>query len=224
MSETSESSNGNDGVLVHVIDAEVIAELLGTYFLVFAGCASEVVNLNNANVITLPGISIVWGLVVMVLIYSLGHISGAHFNPAVPAYMSAQILGAALASATLRLIFSGHENHFAGTVPTGSSLQSYVVEYIITFFVMFVVSSKNELAGLCIGSAVLLNALFAWPISGASMNPARSLGTVIVHDQFKALWIYIFTLTTGAISGAWVYNLIRFKFVTSPSVANISLF
>ncbi|GMY37977.1 Aquaporin NIP1-2, partial [Fagus crenata] len=194
MSETSESSNGNDGVLVHVIDAEVIAELLGTYFLVFAGCASEVVNLNNANVITLPGISIVWGLVVMVLIYSLGHISGAHFNPAVPAYLSAQILGATLASATLRLIFSGHENHFAGTLPTGSYLQSY----------------KNELAGLCIGSAVLLNALFAWPISGASMNPARNLGTAIVHGQFKALWIYIFAPTTGAISGAWVYNLIRF--------------
>uniref|UniRef100_A0A5B6ZBS2 Putative aquaporin NIP1-1 n=1 Tax=Davidia involucrata TaxID=16924 RepID=A0A5B6ZBS2_DAVIN len=211
---------------------KLIAEMLGTYFLIFAGCAAVVVNLNKEKVVTVPGISIVWGLVVMVMVYSVGHISGAHFNPAVtiafatckrfpwkqvPAYVSAQVLGSTLASGTLRLIFNGKHDHFAGTLPAGSDLQSFVLEFIITFYLMFVISGVatdnraiGELAGLAVGATVLLNVLFAGPISGASMNPARSLGPAIVSNQYKSIWIYILAPISGAIAGAWVYNIIRF--------------
>ncbi|PON38532.1 Major intrinsic protein [Parasponia andersonii] len=173
-----------------------------------------------------------WGLVVMVLIYTVGHISGAHFNPAVtiafastkrfplkqvPAYIVAQVVGSTLASGTLRLLFTGKQDHFLGTMPAGSDMQSFVIEFIITFYLMFVVSgvatdnrAVGQLAGLAIGSTVLLNVLFAGPISGASMNPARSLGPAIVWKKYKGLWIYLVSPTLGAIAGVWAYNLIRF--------------
>lgn len=211
---------------------KLIAEVLGTYFVIFAGCAAVVVNLDKEKVVSFPGISIVWGLVVMVMVYSVGHISGAHFNPAVtiafatckrfpwrqvPAYISAQVLGSTLASGTLRLLFNGGQDHFAGTQPAGTEIQSFVLEFIITFYLMFVISGVatdnraiGELAGLAVGATVLLNVMFAGPISGASMNPARSLGPAIVFNHFKGIWIYIVGPISGAISGAWVYNLIRF--------------
>ncbi|XP_015875422.1 aquaporin NIP1-2-like [Ziziphus jujuba] len=211
---------------------KLIAEVVGTYFLIFAGCASVVVNLDMDKVVTLPGISIVWGLVVMVMVYSLGHISGAHFNPAVtiafaitkrfpwkqvPPYVVCQVLGSTLASGTLRLIFNGKQNHFVGTLPSGTDLQAFVIEFIITFYLMFVVSGVatdnraiGELAGLAVGSTVLLNVIFAGPITGASMNPARSLGPALVHHQYKGLWIYIISPILGATCGALVYNTIRF--------------
>lgn len=133
---------------------KIIAETLGTYFLIFAGCGSVAVNADK-GMVTFPGISIVWGLVVMVMVYSVGHISGAHFNPAVtisfatckrfpwkqvPAYVAAQVIGSTLASGTLRLIFNGKHDHFLGTSPSGSDIQSLVLEFIITFYLMFVVS------------------------------------------------------------------------------------
>lgn len=211
---------------------KLIAEVLGTYFLIFAGCAAVVVNSDKNSVVTLPGISIVWGLVVMVMVYSVGHISGAHFNPAVtiafatckrfpwkqvPAYVVAQVIGSTLASGTLRLIFNGKQDYFPGTLPAGSDLQSFVIEFIITFYLMFVISGVatdnraiGELAGLAVGATVLLNVMFAGPISGASMNPARSLGPAIVSNTYRGIWIYLLAPTCGAISGAWVYNIIRF--------------
>ncbi|KAF8030922.1 hypothetical protein BT93_D0191 [Corymbia citriodora subsp. variegata] len=210
---------------------KLIAEAFGTYFLIFAGCGSVAVN-KNEKVVTLPGIAIVWGLVVMVLVYSVGHISGAHFNPAVtiafavtrrfplkqvPAYVSAQLLGSTLAAGTLRLLFSGSQDQFTGTQPSGSDLQSFVIEFIITFYLMFVicgVATDNraigELAGLAVGATILLNVMFTGPITGASMNPARSLGPAIVSNQYKGIWIYLLAPTMGAISGAAVYNIIRF--------------
>jgi len=213
---------------------KVIAEVLGTYFLIFAGCGAVVVNLNTDKTVSFPGIAIVWGLVVMVMIYSLGHISGAHFNPAVtiafavtkrfplkqvPPYIAAQVLGSTLASGTLRLIFNHHQDHFVGTSPGtgGTPLQSFVLEFIITFYLMFVVSGVatdnraiGELAGLAVGSTVLLNVMFAGPISGASMNPARSLGPAIVANHYEHLWVYLVAPTLGAVCGALVYNVIRF--------------
>ncbi|XP_076950464.1 aquaporin NIP1-1-like [Bidens hawaiensis] len=211
---------------------KLIAEVLGTYFVIFAGCAAVVVNADKDKVIGLPGISIVWGLVVMVMVYSVGHISGAHFNPAVtiafascnrfpikqvPAYVAAQVLGSTLASGTLRLIFNGHQDHFAGTLPAGSDLQSLVLEFVITFYLMFVISGVatdnraiGELAGLAVGATVLLNVMFAGAISGASMNPARTLGPAIVSREYRGIWVYMLGPTAGAISGAWVYNIIRF--------------
>ncbi|RDX70631.1 hypothetical protein CR513_50109, partial [Mucuna pruriens] len=211
---------------------KLVAEVVGTYFLVFAGCASVVVNKNNENVVTLPGIAIVWGLVVMVLIYSVGHISGAHFNPAVtiafattkrfplkqvPVYVLAQVVGSTLASGTLRLLFIGKHDQFVGTLPAGSIAQAFVMEFIVTFFLMFVVSGVatdnraiGELAGIAVGSTVLLNVLIAGPISGASMNPARSIGPAFVHNEYRAIWIYLVSPTLGAAAGAWVYNTIRY--------------
>lgn len=245
------AENGNHGVVVDMRDTnsapkikeeacpcfslpflqKCIAEMLGTYFLIFAGCGSVAVNKND-HVVTQPGIAIVWGLVVMVLVYSVGHISGAHFNPAVtiafavtrrfplkqvPAYVLAQLIGSTLAAGTLRLLFTGSHDQFTGTQPSGSDLQSFVIEFIITFYLMFVICGVatdtraiGELAGLAVGSTILLNVMFTGPVTGASMNPARSLGPAIVSKQYKGIWIYLLAPTMGAITGAAVYNTIRF--------------
>ncbi|OMO82751.1 Major intrinsic protein [Corchorus olitorius] len=197
---------------------KLMAEVLGTYFLIFAGCMSVVVNVNNEKVVSLPGISMVWGLAVMVLVYSVGHISGAHFNPAVTiAFATSQVLGSTLASGSLRLLFSGPHDVFFGTSPQGSDLQGFVIEFIITFYLMFIISGVatdnraiGELAGLAVGATVLLNVMFAGPITGASMNPARSLGPAIVSNHWKGIWIYLTAPVLGAVSGAWIYNMVRY--------------
>ncbi|CAL0334699.1 unnamed protein product [Lupinus luteus] len=234
MADNSPLNNGNlDNVVVSIpIWQKFLAEVLGTYFMIFAGCGAVVVNLDNEKVVTHPGISLVWGLVVMVLAYTLGHISGAHFNPAVTIahasikrfpfkevapYIVAQMIGSLLASGTLRLVFNGRENQFVGTLPGGSDLQAFVIEFIITFYLMFVISGVatdnraiGELAGLAVGSTVCLNVMFAGPITGASMNPARSLGPAIIHNEYKGIWIYIVAPLLGAVAGTWVYHFIRY--------------
>ncbi|KAJ4703718.1 putative Aquaporin NIP1.1 [Melia azedarach] len=230
---SSSTCNKDSGLSISVpFLQKLVAEVLGTYFLIFAGCAAVVVNLNNDKVVSLPGISMVWGLAVMVLVYSVGHISGAHFNPSVtiafatckrfpwkqvPPYIAAQVLGSTLAAGTLKLLFQGKEDQFAGTLPAGSNLQACAIEFIITFYLMFIISGVatdnraiGELAGLAVGATVLLNVLFAGPITGASMNPARSLGPAIVSRQYKGIWIYIVSPILGAIAGAWVYNMVRY--------------
>ncbi|KMZ62949.1 Aquaporin NIP1-1 [Zostera marina] len=224
---------------------KIIAEFIGTYFLIFAGCASVILNLMKGTV-TLPGISIVWGLVVMVMIFSVGHISGAHFNPAVtiafatvgrfpwqqvPAYISAQVFASILASGTLRLIFGGSRELFAGTTPDGSDIQSFVLEFIATFYLMFVISSVGtdirafgKFAGIAIGGTVSINVIIAGPISGAALNPARTLGPAIVAKNYKSIWVYMIGPIFGAIAGAWAYNLLRFtnKHI-NEIVANLSI-
>ncbi|XP_072979006.1 aquaporin NIP1-1-like [Typha angustifolia] len=228
-----ENSNSKACGLVFSVQflQKIIAEIFGTYFVIFAGCASVTINLSKGT-ITFPGVCIVWGLVVMVMVYSVGHISGGHFNPAVtiafatcgrfpwkqvPSYIIAQVLGSTLASGTLRLMFGGRHEHFPGTIPTGSDVQSLVLEFIISFYLMFVISGVatdnraiGELAGLAVGATILLNVLIAGPISGASMNPARSLGPAIVADRYDAIWVYIVGPICGTVAGAWAYNLIRF--------------
>ncbi|KAJ0015045.1 hypothetical protein Pint_20194 [Pistacia integerrima] len=225
---------------------KIIAEMVGTWLLIFAGCASMIVNINNDKVVTLPGIAFAWGFTVMVLIYSVGHISGAHFNPAVtiafaasknfpwkqvPAYIFSQVVGSTLAAGALRLVFNGKEDHFAGTLPAGSYMQSFVIEFISTFYLMFVISAVatdtraiGELAGLAIGSTILVDVLFAGPITGASMNPARSLGPAIVSKEFKDLWIYLVAPVLGAVSGAWVYNMVRFTDKPSKEISKTASF
>lgn len=210
---------------------KLIAEAVGTYFVVFAGCGSVAVNKIYGSV-TFPGICITWGLIVMVMIYSVGHISGAHFNPAVtitfaifrrfpyvhvPLYIIAQVMGSILGSGTLYYLFPSEKEHFFGTVPTGSNVQSLILEIIITFLLLFVVSGVatdsraiGELAGLAIGATILLNVFVAGPISGASMNPARSLGPALVMGNYKGLWVYIVGPLVGGITGGFCYNLIRF--------------
>ncbi|ESW19979.1 hypothetical protein PHAVU_006G170900 [Phaseolus vulgaris] len=230
--DSSKSSDHNEASVTLL--QKLVAEAVGTYFLVFAGCSSIVVNLGNDKVVTQPGISIVWGLAVTVLVYSVGHISGAHFNPAVtiahasikrfplkelkvPAYIVAQVVGAILASGTLRLVFRGKGDHFAGTVPAGSDMQAFVVEFLITFFLMFVISGVatddraiGELAGVAVGSTVLLNVMIAGPITGASMNPARSLGPAILHHEYRGIWIYMVSPIVGALAATWLYNFISY--------------
>ncbi|XP_004486280.1 aquaporin NIP1-2-like [Cicer arietinum] len=226
--------DANDSIIEDSVPLlqKLVAEVVGTFMLIFVGCGVVVTNLNNDNVVTLPGVAIVWGLAVMVLAYSLGHVSGAHFNPAVtiaqastkrfpvqqiPTYIIAQLFGSILASVVLKVIFSDKENRFVGTLPAGSNLQAFVVEFLITFLLMFVISgvgtdnrAVNELAALAVGSTVLLVVLFAGPITGASMNPARSLGPAIVHHEYRGIWIYLVSPILGALAGTLTYTFIRY--------------
>lgn len=309
---------GNEGgfcgspEVVQVIQ-KVIAEVIGSYFLIFAGCCSVVLNKveGSKGTITFPGICIVWGVSVMILVYALGHISGAHFNPAVtisfaiyrhfplkqantspyfhicfsisqcninhsfislqvPLYLIAQVLGSILASGTLYLLFDDlNESTYFGTVPAGSDVQSLVFEIITSFLLMFVisaVSTDNRAVSIFIYINAFANIYYdtnsyfyqtdwrtgrdccwyddydrrlhcwvimimfltdlncfvyhflnpiSWintcrPISGASMNPARSFGPALVMHIYDGFWIYIVGPFVGAILGASAYNLIRF--------------
>ncbi|KAF9588862.1 hypothetical protein IFM89_016825 [Coptis chinensis] len=151
----SPKERSSDSCTSKVFLQKLLAELLGTYILVYAGCSAVVTNISKDNVITLPGVAATFGLVVMVMVYTLAHISGAHFNPAVtiaqatcmrfplkqvPAYIIAQILGSTLASGTVRILFGSKHSEFPGTIPSGSHFQSLIVEMIITFVLLFVIS------------------------------------------------------------------------------------
>ncbi|XP_061994217.1 probable aquaporin NIP-type [Rosa rugosa] len=215
--------------IVHLLQ-KLIAEVMGTYFLIFAGCGSIVVNKIYGS-ITFPGVAVVWGLTAMVMIYSVGHISGAHFNPAVtitfaifrdfplkqlPLYIVAQLLGSILASGTLCLCFTVHPDDFFGTVPVGSYVQSLVIEIIASFLLMFVISGVatdnraiGQMAGIAIGMTILVDVFVCGPVSGASMNPARSIGPALIMKNFKGLWVYIVGPIIGTILGGFAYNLIR---------------
>ncbi|KAH9288114.1 hypothetical protein KI387_032231, partial [Taxus chinensis] len=160
----------------------VAAEVIGTFFLVFFGCASVIIDKKSDGSITHLGVSLVWGMAVMVLIYSLGHISGGHFNPAitlafatvrrfplkdVPGYIAAQFVGSVSAGFVLRLLL-GKVTHIAATVPTGSDMQSFVMEILVTFLLMFVVCSVatdsraiGEMAGLAVGATVAMDVIIA---------------------------------------------------------------
>ncbi|KAL3844922.1 hypothetical protein ACJIZ3_002325 [Penstemon smallii] len=217
---------------VVTITQKVVAELIGTYFVIFAGCGSVAVNKIYGGSITFPGICVTWGLIVMVMIYTVGHVSGAHFNPAVtitftllgrfpwkqvPLFIIAQLSGSILASATLAVMFDITTETYYGTLPVGSNGQSFAIEIIISFLLMFVVSgvatdsrAVGEMAGLAVGMTIMLNVFVAGPISGASMNPARSIGPAIVEHEYRGLWVYIVGPIIGTIAGGFAYNLIRF--------------
>jgi aquaporin NIP len=197
---------------------KIISEIIGTFALVFCGTGAIVIN-QETNIITHVGVAITVGLIVMVMIYALGNISGAHLNPAVTIafaiagrfniklllpYILSQVIGAFLASFTIKYLFP--LNEFLGsTIPRGSFSQSFVLEFILSFFLMLVIinvatGSKEQgmFAGLAIGSTVLLEAMFAGPISGASMNPARSLAPAFVSGHTEGLWIYLTATIAGA--------------------------
>ncbi|KAJ6752791.1 AQUAPORIN NIP4-1-RELATED [Salix koriyanagi] len=182
------------------ITQKLIAEVIGTYFVIFAGCGSVAVNKIYGSV-TFPGICVTWGLIVMVM---------------VPLYIIAQLMGSILASGTLALVFDVTPEAFFGTVPAGSNGQSLVLEIIISFLLMFVISGVStddravgDLGGIAVGMTILLNVFVAGPVSGASMNPARSIGPALVKHQFEGLWVYIVGPIVGTIAGAFAYNLIR---------------
>ena len=196
-----------------------LAEAVGTFALVFAGTGAIVVDGAGGGVIGHVGVALVFGLVVMTMIYAVGEVSGAHFNPAVTIgfavarrlpraeivpYVAAQLAGALVASVLVRLILPAYPG-LGATEPAGGALQSFLLEIVLTFFLMFVILSvstgakeKGITAGIAIGGTVALGALMGGPVSGASMNPARSLGPAVVSGQLADLWIYIAAPVLGA--------------------------
>lgn len=206
-----------------------IAELIGTFALVFAGAGAIMVDAKTAA-LGHVGVAITFGLVIMVMIYAVGHVSGAHFNPAVSLafavtrhfpwprvalYWLAQLVGALLAAALLRASL-GNLAHVGATLPAGSDGQSFVWEIVLTAFLMFVIMAVatdtravGEAAAIAVGGTVGLDAMFGGPISGASMNPARSAGPAILSGDLRALWIYLVAPAVGAMAGAVAYQFVR---------------
>jgi MIP family channel proteins len=207
----------------------LVAEAIGTFALVFAGCGAIMVD-SKTQALGHVGVAITFGLVIMAMIHAVGHISGAHFNPAVSfaftlsrhfsrtrmlAYWAAQLAGALLAAALLRASL-GNVAHVGATLPSGSEGQSFLWELVLTFFLMFVIMAVatdtravGEAAAIAIGATVGLDAMFGGPISGASMNPARSIGPALVSGDLHALWLHIVAPLTGAALGALVYQFVR---------------
>lgn len=211
-----------------------IAEFIGTFFLVFIGTGAIIINNISNNAIGHLGVSFTFGFVVVVLIYATGHISGAHFNPAVTIafsiigkfdkkqiipYLFSQILGGIMASVLLKSIFSNICN-MGCTLPTlsiasNTIIISFIIEIIFTFFIMFIIMSvatdsraEGSFAGLAIGLAVFIGATVAGPISGGSFNPARSIAPAIVSGNLNHLWIYIVAPVIGATLASLCYSYV----------------
>jgi aquaporin NIP len=205
------------------------AEFVGTLALVFAGCGAIMVDAKTGALGHL-GVALSFGLVIMVMIYAVGHVSGAHLNPAVSfafalsrhfpwtrvyGYWAAQLLGA-LAAAALLPASLGDIAHVGATLPSGSQGQSFLWELLLTFFLMFVIMAVatdtravGEAAAIAIGGTVGLDALFGGPVSGASMNPAGSIGPAFVSGDLHALWLNVAAPLAGAALGALAYTFLR---------------
>ena len=197
-----------------------ISEFIGTFAMIFCGTGAMTINEITGGDVTHVGIGITWGLIVMAMIYAFGEISGAHFNPAVsiafayakkfswkevPKYIFFQVAGAFAASLLLMWLFPKSEL-LGATIPTVDVWRAFVLELILTFFLMVVIINVSTgskevgmMAGIAIGSVVLLEALFAGPITNASMNPARSLAPNIVSGNIKGLWLYVLAPIIGAL-------------------------
>ena len=203
---------------------KLAAECIGTFALVFAGTGAVVIDQVTGGGVSHVGVALTFGLIVLAMVYTLGDVSGAHINPAVtigfcvarrfswrdaPLYIASQCAGAISASAVLRVMFPTDPN-LGATHPTGAAMQSFVLELILTALLMFVVLNvsqgareKGITAGIAVGAVIGLEALFAGPISGASMNPARSLGPALVSTNLHDLWIYLAAPVLGSIVGVW---------------------
>jgi MIP family channel proteins len=206
-----------------------LAEAVGTFALVFAGCGAIMVDATS-HALGHVGVAISFGLVIMVMIYAVGHISGAHFNPAVTfafaltrhfpwprvgVYWAAQLAGALAAALVLRGSL-GDVAHVGATLPTGSDGQAFLWEGVLTFFLMFVIMAVatdtravGEAAAIAIGGTVGLDAMFGGPVTGASMNPARSLAPAIAGGDFSSIWVYIAAPLLGAALAAVTYQFLR---------------
>ncbi|RMA64582.1 MIP/aquaporin family protein [Ulvibacter antarcticus] len=197
-----------------------IAEAIGTFALVFCGTGAIIINEFTNGAVTHPGVAVTFGLIVMGMIYAFGDISGAHINPAVtiafayakkfpwkevPAYIVAQIIGGFAASGLLFFLFP--ENELLGTtLPHIGAFKVFVFEIVLSFILMLVIINVSTgskeigvIAGIAIGGIVLLEAMFAGPITGASMNPARSIAPAVVSGNLQHLWIYITAPIIGCI-------------------------
>lgn len=205
------------------------AEAVGTFALVTGGCGAIMVN-HATGALGHGGIAASFGLVIMVMIAAVGHLSGAHFNPAVtiafavtrhfpwrdvPLYLIGQIAGATSGAAVLRACF-GLEANLGVTLPSGSLFQAFGLETLLTTVLMFVIISVatdtravGQLAAIAIGGTVALDALWGGPVTGASMNPARSFGPALVSGLWQAQWIYWLAPILGAVIGASLYQGLR---------------
>ena len=203
-----------------MLQKKLAAEFLGAFALVFAGTGAIVINEVTHGAVTHVGIALTFGLIVLAMIYTVGDISGAHLNPAVTLgfwvarrfearqvlpYLASQCAGALLASGVLRLLFPANAT-LGATLPADTALQSFVLEIILTALLMFVIlnvstgaNEKGTTAGIAVGSVIALEALFAGPICGASMNPARSLAPALVSGHLEHLWIYLAAPVLGAL-------------------------
>ncbi len=215
-----------------------LSELFGTFALVFAGTGAIIVNQVSAGTVTHVGVAMTFGLIVLAMIYTVGDVSGAHFNPAVtlgfwaarrmpgrevPFYLASQSAGALLASAVLKLMFPDN-TMLGGTQPSGSALQSLAMEFILTAMLMFVIlnvstgaKEKGLMAGVAIGGVITLEALFAGPICGASMNPVRSLAPAVVSGHLENLWIYFLAPILGALAAVGGCMCVREKGCCGPA-------
>jgi len=206
------------------------AECLGTFALVFAGTGAIVINEASNGAVTHAGIALTFGLVVLAMIYTVGDISGAHLNPAVTIgfyaarrlpgrevgpYIGSQVIGGLTASGLLRLLFP--QSKLLGvTLPAGSEVQSFVLELVLTFLLMLTIlnvstgaKEKGITAGIAVGAVIGLEAMFAGPICGASMNPARSLAPALVSMHVEHLWLYLVAPPLGAAAAVLACRCIR---------------
>ena len=222
---------------------KLAAEFIGTFSLVFAGTGAIVVNETSNGAVTHVGVALTFGLVVLAMIYTVGDISGAHLNPAVSLgffaarrfqlrevipYIVSQCAGAFAASGILRLLFP-RDATLGATLPAGSATQSFVLELILTAILMFVIlgvstgaAEKGITAGIAVGSVIGLEAMFAGPICGASMNPARSLAPAVISQHLSSVWIYLVAPTIGALLAVLGCRCVREEGCCSISLPNVS--
>ncbi|MBI3553957.1 MAG: aquaporin [Elusimicrobia bacterium] len=208
-----------------------MAEAIGTFCLVFAGTGAVVVDQVTGGKVGGLGISLVFGLIVLAMIYTIGHISGAHMNPAVTLgfcaagrhkkadllpYIGAQLSGAVAASLALHLLFAGQPTNLGVTLPAGSVAQSFVLELTMSFMLMFTIMgvatddrAEGAMAGIAIGAVIALEAAFGGPISGASMNPARSFAPALLSWNFAHHWLYWAGPVLGTVLGARLCRLLE---------------
>ncbi len=208
-----------------------VAEGLAAFALVFAGCGAVVTDATHQGALGSVGVSLAFGLVIMVMIYATGHLSGAHINPAVTiaftitrhfpgrdaiAYIGAQVLGATAGALVLLAAWSSKPADLGATVPSVSTGTALLYEIVLTAFLMFVIvavatdtRAVGAAAAIAIGGTVGLDALFGGPITGASMNPARSFGPALASGTWTHFWIYVIGPVAGAALGALAYQFIR---------------
>jgi len=213
------------------LSRRALAEGLAAFALVFAGCGAIIANARYAGSLGTLGIGIVFGLVIMVMVYATGHLSGAHINPAVTlaftltrhfplraafAYIPAQLLGAVAAAVLLRGLWPDEPGRLGATVPSVSGGSAVVYEIVLTAFLMFVIMAVatdtravGAAAAIAIGGTVALDAIFGGPVTGASMNPARSFGPAVAAWEWSDFWVYLIGPVVGAAGGALAYQLVR---------------
>ena len=209
-----------------------ISEFIGTFAMVFCGCGAMTINEITGGSVSHVGIAITWGLIVMAMIYAFGEISGAHFNPAVtvafayakkfgwsevPKYIIVQVLGAIVACVILWFLFPESE-HYGNTIPAPGfeAYKAFVLELLLAFFLMVVIINVSTgskeigtMAAIAVGGVILLEAMFAGPMTKASMNPARSLGPALISGNFKDLWLYLTAPFIGAILAVASCKLVK---------------